>query len=504
MRDYSILLQANNITKKFGSKVANDNISFFLKNGKVLGLLGENGAGKTTLMNVLFGLRKPDSGEIFIKGKKVNFKNPLEAMENGLAMVHQHFMLLRPMTVLENMMLSLKPKGQILNPKEVEKKIIELSDHYNLDVDPNVKIKDLSVGQQQRVEILSVLLHEAEVVILDEPTAVLTYQESQVLFKIIRKLISEDKSIIFISHKLDEILEIADDVIVLRNGKLVGETEITKNTDKQELTDLMVGRNVSFDYSSRSKVEDEDGLVVKNLTVQKENEVAKVDNINFSIKKGEILAIVGVDGNGQKELCNAIMGQEENVKGSANLLNTELVGKTTKEILKMKVGYIPQDRQLSGLVLDWKIEDNLILKNYEKKPYSNKLFLNRGKIDDFCQDMVKRFHIATESTQDKVKFLSGGNQQKVILAREMEFQPSLLIACHPTRGLDVGSSEYVRSSIMRLRERKTSVLLVSADLEEVFQLADRILVMFRGKSMGIVDKNTSISQIGLMMAGESL
>jgi simple sugar transport system ATP-binding protein len=502
MEEFNILLKAEHITKSFGDKMANNDISFFLQDGKVLGLLGENGAGKTTLMNILFGLLKPDNGKIFIKGKEVNFDSPLEAMLNGLGMVHQHFMLLRPMTVLENMMLSLKPEGQLLKPLEVRKKILSISDHYNLDVNPDAVIENLSVGEQQRVEILSLLLHEADIVILDEPTAVLTPQESEVLFDIIRTLVSEKKSIIFISHKLDEILEIADDVIVLRQGELVAQTKITSDTNKSELTDLMVGRNIVFDYSKRKPIQDELRLEVKNLTVKKENNVAKVDDINFSINKGEILAIAGVDGNGQSELCDALMGLSDDLSGSINLLNKELVGKTTKEILAMKVGYIPEDRQLSGLVMDWSIEDNLILKNREKKPYSNKVFLNPKEIDLFSKDMIKRFNISCESADEEVKSLSGGNQQKVILAREMEFQPNLLIACHPTRGLDIGASEYVRSSIMRLRERGSSVLLISADLEEIYQLADKILVMFRGKSMGVVSTDTSISQIGLMMAGE--
>lgn len=502
MEEFNILLKAEHITKSFGDKLANNDISFFLQDGKVLGLLGENGAGKTTLMNILFGLLKPDQGKIFIKDKEVNFDSPLEAMKNGLGMVHQHFMLLRPMTVLENMMLSLKPEGQLLKPNEVKKKIIEISDHYNLSVNPDDVIENLSVGQQQRVEILSLLLHEADIVILDEPTAVLTPQESEVLFDIIRTLISEKKSIIFISHKLDEILEIADDVIVLRQGELVAQTTITSTTNKSELTDLMVGRNIVFDYSKRKPIQCDTRLIVKNLTVKKRNNVAKVDDMSFSINKGEILAIAGVDGNGQSELCDALMGLNEHVSGSIKLLNKELVKKTTKEILKMKVGYIPEDRQLSGLVMDWSIEDNLILKNREKKPYSNKIFLNKKEINLFSKDMIKRFHISCESAEEKISALSGGNQQKVILAREMEFQPNLLIACHPTRGLDVGASEYVRSSIMRLRERGSSVLLISADLEEIFQLADKVLVMFRGKSMGIVSTDTSISQIGLMMAGE--
>ena len=495
-------IEMRSITKRFGSLVANNNIDFILKKKSIHALLGENGAGKTTLMNQLFGLSIADEGTILVEGENFNLEHsPQESMKKGIGMVHQHFMLIKNMSVCENIMLANEDENfPLLNPKITKDKIIKLSDKYHLGVNPNSIIENLSVGQQQRVEILSALYKETNTLILDEPTAVLTPEEVDDLFVILRELRDSGKSIIIITHHLNEIMDIADEVTVLRNGDLIGCYPINEKTSTQELSRLMVGRDVTFNFEKEEVTSDENVLEVKNLTYIHDN-IKLVNNISFEIKKGEILAIAGVDGNGQKELCETLVGLNKFDSGSIILNRIDISKTNVNYRIKNGISYIPQDRQKSGLVMDWSISDNLILKTYEREPISNKIFVSTKIAKKQADRMIKKYNIKSQDNEDKANQLSGGNQQKVILAREMDRGPALLIASHPTRGLDVGAMEYVRNQMLELRNNGDSVLLISADLEEIFQVADRIAVIFKGKFMGILTPDCGIEKIGHMMAG---
>jgi simple sugar transport system ATP-binding protein len=490
------------ITKRFGSLVANNKIDFTLKKGSIHALLGENGAGKTTLMNQLFGLSVADEGSILVDNEPLNLEHsPQESMKRGISMVHQHFMLIKNMSVCENVMLANEDENfPLLNPKSTNDKIKALSDKYHLGVNPTSVIENLSVGQQQRVEILSALYKKTNTLILDEPTAVLTPEEVEDLFVILRELKKNGKSIIIITHHLNEIMDIADEVTVLRNGDLIGCYPINENTSTQELSRLMVGRDVSFDFEKETIKATEKIIEVKNLSYSKDN-IKYVDDISFDIKKGEIFAIAGVDGNGQKELCETLVGLNKMDSGSIILKDKEISKTNVNYRIKNGLSYIPQDRQKSGLVMDWSISDNLILKTYEREPIANKIFVSKKVAKIQADRMIKKYNIKSQDNEDKANQLSGGNQQKVILAREMDRGPALLIASHPTRGLDVGAMEYVRNQMLELRNTGGSVLLISADLEEIFQIADRIAVIFKGKFMGILKPDCGIAKIGRMMAG---
>ena len=499
----AIAVQMTNISKYFGSQAANECIDFTLRRATVHGLLGENGAGKTTLMNVLFGLQAGDGGSIMVKGEPLALDHtPLESMRLGIGMVHQHFKLIRTMTVTENFLLGLRLKRYpLLNPGIVRNRILQLSERFSLQVNPDAYIHTLSVGEQQRVEILSALYRDADILILDEPTAVLTPLEAGQLFTILRKLRSEGTSIVLISHHLEEILQIADEVTILKAGKVAGRKPIDESTQAKDLSRLMVGRDVLFDFSKEQKPAGEEVLKVDHLCAMNDRALEAVKGISFSVQAGEILAIAGVDGNGQRELCETLVGLRKPTAGTVSLNKALITDDTPFERIKKKISYIPEDRQQTGLVMPWSIQDNLILKQFREKPISNRVFLQKRAIQEEAIRLQSAFSIKCQSVGEPVQDLSGGNQQKVILARELDLHPKLLIASHPTRGLDVGAMEYVRLQMLELRNAGCSILMVSADLEEIFQIADRIMVMYDGRSMGIVNPSQGVEIVGHMMAG---
>jgi simple sugar transport system ATP-binding protein len=497
------VLQMQGITKYFGSMAANHEVDFSLEKGKVHGLLGENGAGKTTLMNILFGLHKPDSGSIILDGKEVAIHSPAEAMSLGIGMVHQHFMLVPTMTVTENVMLGLRlPRYPLINPAIAKRRIEELSTQFALNVDPQALISQLSVGQQQRVEIITALYNQTRILILDEPTAVLTPDEARELFEILRVLKAHGTSVILISHKLDEIISIADDVTILRNGELVCNAKIDIHTTrKEDLSAMMVGRNIDFNFAKQATGEGRTLLSVQHLSAYNDRGVHAVNDLTFTVRKGEILAIAGVDGNGQKELCEVLTGLRKSSSGSVMLDDQDITDAGPAEIIEKQVAYVPEDRQRTGLIMNWDVSQNIVLKSFHKKPYTKGLFLSPKAMTQTAEKAITDFTIKTESSSCIVKNLSGGNQQKVILARELTENPALLIVSHPTRGLDVGAMEYVRSLLISKRNAGVAILLISADLDEVFQTADRILVMYNGRAMGVVEPTVDIQTIGHMMAG---
>lgn len=490
------------ICKYFSGTPANNNIDFKLEKGTIHGLLGENGAGKTTLMNILFGLYKTEAGKIFINGEPVEIHNPTGAMKLGIGMVHQHFMLVKPLTVTENIMLGTpSSRRPFLDTQNVRRNIIELSKKYNLKIDPDARIWQLSVGEEQRVEILSAIYRGADILILDEPTSVLTPGETEELFRILEKMRQDGKSIILISHKLEEILAIADEVTILRNGVKTGEQKISEKTTKQELTRLMVGRDVLFDFKGKDSNIGETKLTVENLTSENDRGLRALNQVSFSIRSGEILGLAGVDGNGQKELCEVLTGLRPSLGGRIFLNGEELTNKKAETFIEKKIAYIPEDRQKTGLIMNWEIQRNLILKNYRHSELSHKIFLNFQSIKKFARRLMDEYKIKAGSENEKVKILSGGNQQKVILAREMSAAPELLIANQPTRGLDIGATEYVRQRILDQKSKGAAILLVSADLEEIKQLSDRIAVIYNGRILDVLDSDASVETIGMLMAG---
>jgi ABC-type uncharacterized transport system ATPase subunit len=497
------VLELRGITKRFPGVLANDHISIELKKGEIHALLGENGAGKTTLMNILYGLYKPDEGEIFVKGNKLEVESPRDAIKSGVGMVHQHFMLVPVFTVTENVMLGdedLLPGG-LLDRKKAAAKILEISKKYNLDVDPAAYVRDLPVGIQQRVEIIKLLYRSADIFILDEPTAVLTPQEVDELFKIMKKLVEQGKSIIFITHKLREVMEFADRITVIRGGKVVGST-IPAETDQYQLASMMVGRQIELNLEKNPPQTADVVLDVKNLRVLNVHHQVAVDNVTFEVKAGEVLGIAGVQGNGQTELVRAITGLTHAVEGKINLLGKNITHAGVKQITEAGTAHIPEDRQKDGLVLGYSIEDNLILNTWYKKPYARRSILQRGVILESANKLIAKFDIRTPGALTKTTNLSGGNQQKVIVAREFSRPIKLLIAVQPTRGLDVGSIEYIHHRIIEKRDDGCAVLLVSTELDEIMQISDRIAVMYRGQILAVVDaKTTTREEIGLLMAG---
>jgi len=490
------------ITKAFKNVKANDNVTFRVKKGSIHSLLGENGAGKTTLMNILYGLYQPDEGEIFIHGEKKEIKNPNVAIECGIGMVHQHFMLVRPMTVVENIMLGLPPaKGIFLDQDTAVRKIRELSQKYNLQVDPTAKINQLSVGEQQRVEIMNAIFRGADILILDEPTAVLTPQESKELFNILAKMKEDGKSIILITHKLEEIISIADEVTVLRDGKFVGSCEVNESITKRDLTQMMVGRDVVFNFAQSDHKPGDVILKLNNVCCNNDKGLQALDNVNLEFRKGEIIGIAGVDGNGQKELCEAITGLRPLTSGKIIYKDRELNKLTPKEIISCGISYIPEDRQKTGLAMNFTLEQNFIIKHFATGKFRKRFLLDANSIRKNAEKLLEEYKVKANSIYDKAKDLSGGNQQKVILAREISCEPELIIASHPTRGLDIGATEYVREKLLEQKNKGAAVILVSADLEEIKQLSDKIVVMYRGRVMGVLDRDADIEEIGLLMAG---
>ena len=492
-----------NIIKKFGDFVANDTISLKVHKGEVHALLGENGAGKSTLMNVLYGLYTPTSGQIFINGKEVEIKNPNIAIQHRIGMVHQHFMLVKPFTVTENIILGMEKTGSFgkLHIAEAEKEVEELSKKYGLAVNPRAKIEDITVGMQQRVEILKALYRGADILILDEPTAVLTPQEIYELGKIVHNLTKEGKSIILISHKLKELKIMADYCTIIRRGKFIDTVDVSKTTE-EELAAKMVGRAVNFIVDKKPKEAGEVVLKIEDLVVKDNRGLDAVKKLSLEVRRGEILGLAGIDGNGQSQLLEAITGLRKIESGKVSIHNKDITNKTPLEIIESKISNIPQDRQKRGLVLDFSVSENLILENHFKKPFAKKGVLDHLKITEFSIELIDKFDVRPTDENKIVGNLSGGNQQKVIIAREVTNDPDLLIAAQPTRGLDVGAIEYVHRALVRQRDEDKAVLLVSLELDEVINVSDRIAVIYEGEIVGMVDaKDADIESLGLMMAG---
>ncbi len=501
------VVEMKNIVKIFPGVVANDKIDFSLEKGEIHVLLGENGAGKTTLMNILYGLYQPTSGEIIINGQKHDIKSPTTAIKLGIGMVHQHFMLVQPFTIAENIILGKEPSksgGLKLDMKTAVANVQKISDEFGLEVDPNSVVHDISVGMQQRVEILKALYRGAEILILDEPTAVLTPQEIDELGDILRNLTKEGKSIILITHKLKEVLSMSDRITVVRRGKVV-ETLHTKDTDADSLAELMVGRKVKLTSDKTEKTAGEVILAVDNLKVRDSRKLEAVKDVSFEVRAGEILAIAGVDGNGQKELVEALTGLRKVESGGISISGVDTTHYSTKKINKTGVGHIPEDRQKRGLILEYTLAENMILGYHTEEPFSKNGLMNYGEIHKHGQVLIKEFDVRTPNEDVKAKSLSGGNQQKVIIAREFYKNPQLLIAAQPTRGLDVGSIEFVHKRLLEQREHNKAVLLVSLELDEVMGLADRIAVIYQGKIVGTIDaRDATERKLGIMMAGGQL
>ena len=505
------VVEMKSITKKFGNFVANDNINLTVHKGEVHALLGENGAGKSTLMNILYGLYKQTSGEIHINEKMVNMDNPNVAIENGIGMVHQHFMLVQPFTVAQNIVLGQEPmKGIAVDMKKAVENVKEISKKYGLYVDPNAKIEDISVGMQQRVEILKALYRGAEILILDEPTAVLTPQEITELIQIIKNLTKEGKSVIIITHKLKEIKAVADHCTIIRRGKYIDTVEVEKTTE-DELAAMMVGREVNFKVDKEKSKPGKTVLSINDLLVKDNRNVSVVDGLSLEVREGEILGIAGIDGNGQSELVEVLTGLRKAKNGSVKINNHELVNKTPREIFKKGIKNIPEDRHKRGLVLDFTVAENIILQNYKDARFSKNGILNKQAMNDYAEGIIERFDVRPTDHTVKSRSLSGGNQQKVIIGREVDNievsrkntgEAQLLIATQPTRGLDVGAIEFVHKALIKQRNEGNAVLLVSLELDEVMNVSDRIAVIYEGKIVGIVEaQDADENTLGLMMAG---
>jgi simple sugar transport system ATP-binding protein len=491
-----------NIRKEFGSFVANDNITLQLQQGEIHALLGENGAGKSTLMNVLFGLYQPEGGEIRVRGQKVNISNPNIANDLGIGMVHQHFMLVDIFTVTENIILGSEPtQAGKINIKKAEDEVRALSERYGLAVDPSAKISDISVGMQQRVEILKTLYRGAEILIFDEPTAVLTPQEIKELIQILRNLINEGKSIILITHKLKEIMEVCDRVTVIRKGKGIKTLNISE-TNPNELAALMVGREVTFKTEKTPSKPGKEVLKIEELVVKDSRNITSVDRLNLTVREGEILGIAGVDGNGQTELLEAITGLAKVDSGEITLNGTKITNLPPRRITETGLAHIPQDRHKHGLVLDYPIGMNMVLQTYYKQPFSRNSILNFNEISQKARKLIEEFDVRTPDEYTLARALSGGNQQKAIIAREVDRNPELLIAAQPTRGLDVGAIEFIHKRLIEQRDHGKAVLLISFELDEIMNVSDRIAVIYEGKIVATVDpKETTEQELGLLMAG---
>ncbi len=503
-------LQARGITKRFPGVLANDHVDFDLKQGEIHGLLGENGAGKSTLMNILYGLYQPDEGEISLNGDTVRFDTPHDAIARGIGMVHQHFMLVAPLTVTENIILGdelLSPATRfmgrlaVLDRRSAAARIRELSHQYGLDIDPDAYIKDLPVGAQQRVEIVKALYRNAEILILDEPTAVLTPQEADDLFHILSGMAVKGKSIIFITHKLREMFVVADRISVMRGGKMIG-TVTPKEATSEMLAEMMVGRKVILQIAKSEAHAGDTVLQVENLQVLDDRKAMTVNDVSFEVREGEILGIAGVQGNGQRELVEALTGLRLVVGGKKTLLKHDITHAQPREIIELGAAHVPEDRHKHGLVLTFPVRDNLVLCTYYESPFARGVEIDEERVEQEAQKLVQQFDIRTPSTMTRTGSLSGGNQQKVIVARELDRPVRLLIVNQPTRGLDVGSIEFIHQRIVEARDRCTAVLLVSAELDEIMSLSDRIAVMYKGRILETLDsKNVTREQLGLLMAG---
>jgi general nucleoside transport system ATP-binding protein len=498
----NIALEVRNITKRFPGVLANDQVSLNLKQGEIHALLGENGAGKTTLMNMVYGLYHPDSGQIFVDGKEVHVTEPTDAINLGIGMVHQHFMLIPVFTVAENIVLGNETiKGLQLDRRAASQRIRELSQQFGLEIDPNSMTGELPVGVQQRVEIIKALYRRCNILILDEPTAVLTPQEADDLFRIMRELTQRGVSIIFISHKLKEVLAIADRITVLRGGRVVGETT-PQQSDEHSLAAMMVGREVLLTVEKEDAQPKQAVLQVEGLRVKDRREHEAVAGVSFEVHAGEVLGIAGVQGNGQTELVEALTGLTRSFGGKVTLAGQEVTNSTPRHLVDAGIAHVPEDRHQYGMIESYPIADNMILNTYHQEPYARHRTMNNKAIEEHAKQLVAQYDVRTPSVYTKGGSLSGGNQQKMVVAREFSRPIKLLIASQPTRGLDVGSIEFIHRRIIEQRDAGAAVLLVSAELDEVMSVSDRIAVMYRGKIIATVEAKTATrEQLGLLMAG---
>lgn len=494
-------LELQGMTKRFGAVIANDQISLVVEPGQIHALLGENGAGKSTLMNLLYGLYQPDEGRVVLDGQEVSFSNPGEAMDAGIGMVHQHFMLVPVFSVAENVVLGNEPTTRVgsLDLDVARQRVDEISARFGFDIDPDAIIEDLPVGIQQRVEIIKALARDAEILILDEPTAVLTPQETDELMGIMRHLASEGKSIVFITHKLREVKAVADIVTVIRGGKVVD--SVSPETPINELASLMVGREVGLTVTKKPVGAGEPVLVIDNLVVVDDRQRRVIDGVTLDVRAGEVLCVAGVEGNGQTALAETLMGLRQVTSGTITLDGNDITHSSVKQVLDAGVGYIPEDRKKDGLVGEFTIEENLMLDGSFHKPWTKGLSIDFGSRARETMKLIEEFDIRTPSATTLVKKLSGGNQQKVVVARELSRQLRLFMAAQPTRGVDVGSIEFIHERIIATRDSGIPVVIFSTELDEVYSLADRIAVMYRGRLVGIVPPTTSREVVGQMMAG---
>lgn len=496
------MLELRGISKIYGRFYANKKINLKVEEGKVYCLLGENGAGKSTLMNILYGITQPDGGEIYIDGKKVSVASPKDAIHYGIGMVHQHFMLIPALTVVENIILAMDEKKQLfVNKKAVADRIKKISEKYGFEIDPFMKISDLSVGQQQRVEIVKAIYHDCRLLILDEPTAVLTPKETEELYVIIEQFKAENKSVIFISHKLHEVMHVSDVITVLRNGENVATLD-KKETNENELAAYMVGKPVTFVVEKEDKQPGEEVLAVKELKVRGKKGTLAVNGLSLKVRAGEVYGIAGVDGNGQSELIEAVTGMCSTEDGKVEILGKDMTKKSSRDILNCGVSHIPEDRQHVGILMDKSLMKNLVLHDYNNPEYRKGIFIDWKKEEKHAGEMVEKYNVKTPGLGLNIGFLSGGNQQKAVVARELEKNPKLLLAVHPTRGVDIGAIEFIHKEIIKARDKGCAILLVSTELDEILALSDTIGVIYEGRILGEMTRSeATVEKIGMYMAG---
>lgn len=496
------LLQMINVSKYFGSVAANVDVNLTVEAGETHALLGENGAGKSTLMNILYGLYKPSSGHIYYNGKLLDVKSPQDAIAVGIGMVHQHFMLVPALTVIENVVLGMKGNKKVLDLKKAAADFKAMADSYGMPIDPWAKVSDLAVGQQQRVEILKALYRKASLLILDEPTAVLTPQETDALFAVMRNLVKQGLTIIMIGHKMNEIMAVCDRCTILRQGRVVSTIPVSEIKDVSQLAELMVGQHVELSMNKSDKEPGSPVLSIQNISYADHQKVNKLKNISFDVHAGEIVGICGVDGNGQSELVRCVTGLLHPTSGSIKIRDTDVTNMPTGKIMKMRVSHIPEDRHEMGMLMDMNLNDNLILMSFDQPPYSRHGILNCSWIKKHNDEIIKTYNVKSPDVYERAGNLSGGNQQKLVVGREMDRNPDLLIAMHPDRGLDIGATKFIQQRLLDQRECGTAVLLVSTELDEIMEMSDRIVVINGGEVVGIVNqKDATREQLGLMMTG---
>ncbi|MDF2610402.1 MAG: heme transporter ATP-binding protein [Lachnospiraceae bacterium] len=497
------ILEMKHVSKYFGKVAANVDVNLSVEQGEVHALLGENGAGKSTLMNILYGLYEQSSGHIYLNGERLKLRNPKDAINKGIGMVHQHFMLVPTLTVIENVVLGMDSNHAILDLKKSAEEFTEMAKNYDMPIDPWAKVSSLSVGQQQRAEILKALYRKASILILDEPTAVLTPQEATALFDVIRRLTAEKLTIILISHKMNEIMAVCNRCTVLRQGRVVATMPVSEIQDASQLAELMVGQQVKLTMDKKPSTPGPCVLKVQNISYKDKHKVSRLNKVSFQIRAGEIVGICGVDGNGQSELVRCITGLIHPGEGQILLGAEDISKEHTSEILKKGVSHIPEDRHKMGMIMDMSINENLILMSFHQKPYSKNKLLNWKWIRSHNEDIVETYNVKTPDIYERAGNLSGGNQQKFVVGRELDRKPTLLVAMHPARGLDIGATKFIQQRLLEESERGAAVLLVSTELDEIMELSDRIVVMNSGNVVGIVNQaEATRERLGLMMASE--